>query len=220
MWRYFGLLRCSLHTDARGIELFLNHRVLDHVDAITGSNFAFDCDLFRGVLGELTIERLVFADEQIRFAVICFQPDGQSAHDALFRAIGMFLAGGVVIDVTGHIDHFAGNLFRLAGCEFVFLAMLVAFMSDGWIGRKDDCSCNRRDDVSFFHFVVFVELRLMKRPRTHAVDVAFAQGAICAERAAYLADDREFPRTAWSIVSSDKTAKRERACSAARQTRR
>jgi hypothetical protein len=30
---------------------------------------------FGGVLCQLAIERLVFADEQISFAVICFQPN-------------------------------------------------------------------------------------------------------------------------------------------------
>jgi len=72
----------------------------------------------------------MLADQQIGFAVIGLQTDWQSARDALFRAAGMFVAGGVMIDIAGHIDDFAADLLCFTRREVVFLAMLMAFMSD------------------------------------------------------------------------------------------
>jgi hypothetical protein len=109
---------------------FLNDRVLDHVNAVAGSDFSFDSDPFGGVLRQLAIERLVLANEQIRFAVIGFQADRQPASNAFLCAIGVLLAGCVVIDVTGHVDDFAGDLLRFTGCKVVLVAVLMAFMSD------------------------------------------------------------------------------------------
>jgi len=118
------------------MDSFLNDRVLDHVYPVAGSDLSFDSDLLGSVLRQFAVEWLVLADEQIRFAVIGFEADWQPARDAFLRTIGVLFAGCVVIDVAGHVDDLAGNLFCFTRREFIFLAMLMAFMSDDWRCRE------------------------------------------------------------------------------------
>jgi hypothetical protein len=97
--------------------------VLDHGDAAAFGHFALQCDRFAAVLSQLVVDRLVFADDQIRFAV-ADDPGRTAALDA-FRAarLPVLLADSVMIDVAHHIDDFASHFFR-SGCitaVFVFL---------------------------------------------------------------------------------------------------
>ncbi len=85
--------------------------VLDHGDAPTLGQFALNRDIFTTVFSQLIVHWLVFADDQIRFAV-AENPDRTAALDALCTAgLAMFLADAVVIDVAHHIDYFAGHFF-------------------------------------------------------------------------------------------------------------
>ena len=109
---------------AKRLQLFLyDLGVLDHGDAAALGHFAFQCDRFAAVLSQLIVDRLVFADDQIRFAV-ADDSGGTAALDALGSTrLPMLLADSVVIDVAHHIDDFAGHFFR-SGCitaVFVFL---------------------------------------------------------------------------------------------------
>jgi hypothetical protein len=108
---------------------FLNDRILDHVDPIARSDLSFDRDPLTSILNQLAVERLVLADDQITLAVIGFQADRQPARDAFLRAINMLLAAGVVIDVTRHVDHLAGDFLRLAGRKVILRSVLMAFVS-------------------------------------------------------------------------------------------
>jgi hypothetical protein len=133
------------------ILLFLNHCVLYHVHAVAGRELSLDGDFFGGVLRQLAIQRLVLADQQIRFAVIGLQTDRQPAGDALLCAIGVFLTGRIVIDVAGHIDDLTTDFLCFTRRDFVFLAMLMAFMSDDWRCRKQCCGCECNDVVCCSH---------------------------------------------------------------------
>ena len=92
--------------------LFLNYLgVLEHGDAATLGQLAFHGDVFAAVFSELIVDRLVFADDQIRFA-LADDADRSTTLDALCPAgLAMFFADGIMIDVAHHIDHFAGHLF-------------------------------------------------------------------------------------------------------------
>ena len=109
---------------AKRLQLFLyDLGVLDHGDAAALGHFAFQRDRFAAVLGELIVHRLVFADDQIRFAV-ADDPGRTATSNALGPArLTMLFADSVMIDVAHHIDDFAGHFFR-SGCVtamFVFL---------------------------------------------------------------------------------------------------
>src|SRR5438876_5965533 len=68
---------------AKRLQLFLyDLGVLDHGDAAAFGHFALQCDRFAAVLSELIVHRLVFADDQIRFAV-ADDPGRTAALDAL-----------------------------------------------------------------------------------------------------------------------------------------
>ena len=113
---------CVSHSETA--QLFLNDLgVLDHGDAAALCQFAFQGDLFATVIGELIVHRLVFADDQIRFAV-ADDPDRTAALDAFGPAgLTMLLADSVMIDVAHHIDDFAGDFLRSGrvGAVLVFL---------------------------------------------------------------------------------------------------
>ena len=109
---------------AKRLQLFLyDLGVLDHGDAAALGHFALQRDRFAAILSQLIVHRLVFADDQIRFAV-ADDSGGTAALDALGSTrLPMLLADSVVIDVAHHIDDFAGHFFR-SGCittVFVFL---------------------------------------------------------------------------------------------------
>ena len=103
---------CSgrLAGDARLHLFFRNLGVLDHGDAAALGHFALQCDRFAAVISQLIVYWLVFAYDQICFAV-ADDPDGTTALDALRSAgLAVLLADGVVIDVAHHVDHFASQL--------------------------------------------------------------------------------------------------------------
>jgi hypothetical protein len=108
-------LRCSLAFAPNGISLaslFYDLGVLDHGDATALGQFALERNCLAAVLSELVVHWLVFADDQISFA-IADDPDRAAVLDA-FRSAGlaMFFADRIVVDVAHHVDHFAGHFFR------------------------------------------------------------------------------------------------------------
>ena len=114
--------------------------VLDHGDAAALGHFSFQCDRFAAVLSELIVHRLVFADDQIRFA-IADDPGRTAVLDALGPArLPVLLADSVVIDVTHHIHDFAGHFFR-SGC---ITAVFVFLRNRERRERQccDECRCN------------------------------------------------------------------------------
>jgi len=123
--------------------------VFEHGDSTALGHFALQCDRFAAVLSQLIVHRLVFADDQIRFAV-ADDPDGTALFDALGPAhLPVFLADSVVIDVAHHIHDFAGHFFR-SGCV---IAVLV-FLCDGqW--RDRECTDERRSNCNL-HYCSFV----------------------------------------------------------------
>src|SRR6059058_1290344 len=87
------------------LQLFFNYLgVLDHCDAAALCQFAFQSDIFAAQIGKLIINRLMFAHDEIRFA-LADDTDGTAASDA-FGAAGLpvFLAHGVMVDKAHHID--------------------------------------------------------------------------------------------------------------------
>ena len=85
--------------------------VLDHCDPAALGHFAFQRDRLAAILSQLIVYRLVFADDQVRFAV-AKDPGRTAALDAFCPArLPMFLAHAVVIDVAHHIDYFACHFF-------------------------------------------------------------------------------------------------------------
>src|ERR1700758_258242 len=98
---------------AKGLELFLyDLGVLDHGDSAALGHFALQSDRFAAVLSQLIVHRLVFADDEIRFAV-ADDPDRTATLDALGPArLPVLLADSIVIDVAHHIHDFAGHFFR------------------------------------------------------------------------------------------------------------
>jgi len=97
--------------------------VLDHGHAAALGHFSLQCDGLPTVLSQLIVDRLMFAYDQVCFAV-GDDPDGTAALDALRPAgLAVLLADGVVIDVAHHVDHFARNFFR-GGCITAVLVFL------------------------------------------------------------------------------------------------
>jgi len=117
-------------------QLFLNHLgVLDHRDAATLRELAFQRDVFAAVFGKLIIHWLVFANHEIGLAV-ADDAHGPTAFDAFCpTGLTMLFADGVVIDVAHHIDNFAGYFFRSAG-----VGTVLVFLGDRQ--RRDRQRCN------------------------------------------------------------------------------
>ena len=97
---------------AKCLQLFLHDfGVFDHGNAAALRHFALQGDRFTAVLSQLIVHWLVFADDQIRFA-LTNDSDRAAALDALGSArLPVLLAESVVIDVTHHIHDFPGNFF-------------------------------------------------------------------------------------------------------------
>ena len=117
---------------AKRLQLFFNDLgVLEHGDAAALGHFALQRDRLPAILCELIVHRLVFADDQIRFAV-ADDPDRTAVLDAFGPArLSVLLADSVVIDVTHHIHDFASHFFR-AGCiaaVLVFVCGSLIFCS-------------------------------------------------------------------------------------------
>jgi len=98
--------------EAKRLQLFLyDLGVLEHGNTAALGDLAFQRNRLAAVLSQLIVHRLVFADDQIRFAV-ADDADRAAALNALRSArLTMFLADSVVIDVAHHIDDFAGHFF-------------------------------------------------------------------------------------------------------------
>ena len=70
--------------------LFLhNLGVLDHVEAITRDELAFDGDCLSRQGNQLRVDRLVFTNEQIGFTVFGLDADWEAYLDASLRAVGV-----------------------------------------------------------------------------------------------------------------------------------
>ncbi len=124
---------------AKRLQLFLDDLgVLDHGDAATLGQFAFDSDVLTTVLGELIVDWLVFANNQICFA-IAYDADRPATFDALCPArLAMFLADGIVIDVAHHIDHFASHFFGNSR-----VAAVLVFLRDRQRHARQTCNEDR-----------------------------------------------------------------------------
>jgi hypothetical protein len=126
------------------LQLFLNDfGVLDHCDAAAFGQFPFYGDIFTAVVGQLIVDWLVFANDQIRFA-LADNADRPASFDAFGPAgLAMFFADGIVIDVAHHIDHFAGHFF---GCSRV--AAVLVFLRN----RQRRARQTRNEDRSHRNF--------------------------------------------------------------------
>jgi len=93
-------------------RLFLNDLdILDHGNAATLCQLAFERDGLAAVLGELIVDWLMFANYEICFS-LADDTDWSTILDALRPAgLAMFFADRVMIDVAHHIHHFAGHFF-------------------------------------------------------------------------------------------------------------
>jgi len=115
--------------------LFLNDlSVLEHGDAAVARHLAFERNCFSGVLGELSVHRLVIADDEIKFAVT-HDPNRTAALDAFGRTTRVLVAHRAVIDITHYVDDLASNCFLSRGGG-IFLFVL---MRQGH-GRSDERS--------------------------------------------------------------------------------
>ena len=101
-------------------RLLLNNLdVLEHCDATTLGELPLHSDVLAAVLSELLVDRLVFANNKISFPVTD-DTDWSTTLDALCTArLAMFFADGIMIDVTHHIDHFAGYFLGGRGVAFM-----------------------------------------------------------------------------------------------------
>ena len=120
---------------ARFDFLLLDLGVLDHVDAVSRAELAFNGDRLGGILRQFGVKRLVLTDQQIRLAVICFDSDRQAGVDALLRAVGVLLARRVVIEVASHVEHLAFD------CDFLFIFAnsLLALVLMTFVGNDRRC---------------------------------------------------------------------------------
>lgn len=116
-------MRATRLTETR-LQLFFNDLgVLDHGDAAALRQLALYGDVFATQIGKLIVHWLVFAYDQIRFA-LADDADGAAASDAFGPAgLPVFLTHGVMVDIAHHIDHFARDLFR-SSCVSVVLVFL------------------------------------------------------------------------------------------------
>ena len=123
------------------MTLFLNNLgVLDHGDTATLGQFAFKSDVLTTILCELVVDWLVFANNQICFA-IAYDADRPATLDALCPArLAMFLADGIVIDVAHHIDHFASHFFGSSR-----VAAVLVFLRDRQRRARQTCNEGRSD---------------------------------------------------------------------------
>ena len=95
---------------------------------------------------QLIVHRLVLAYDKISFAVF-----NDAYRAAAFDTFGtarlpMLFADRVVIDITHHIHHFAGNSFR-GRCGEVLLSMFV-FLRERQRGNCEGCD-KRRNNCNF-----------------------------------------------------------------------
>src|SRR5437773_7226575 len=114
----------SAQDDATTRSSFLHDLgILDHCDTAAFGHLAFHGNRLTAILSQLIVHWLVFADDQICFAVADY-PNRATTFDALGPAgLPVFFADSVVIDVAHHIDHFAGHFFR-GGCVTAMLVFL------------------------------------------------------------------------------------------------
>jgi hypothetical protein len=109
-------------TNAKRSSLLNDLGILEHRDPAALGEFASKRDRFAAGIGELVVHRLVFADDEIGFAVLN-NSDRAAVLDAL-RATGlsMTIAQRVMIDIAHHVDYLAGHRFFRCGIR---LSMFV-----------------------------------------------------------------------------------------------
>src|SRR4029453_14801691 len=102
-WMYSGCsspLRktSSIARQTRGTFVLFLHNlgVLDHVEAFTRDEFAFDGDCLSPQGNHLRVDGLVFTNEQIGLTVIGLDTDRQAHLDARLRAVDVLRASGVM----------------------------------------------------------------------------------------------------------------------------
>src|ERR1051325_3299190 len=97
--------------------------VFDHCHPTALGDLAFDRDVLATILRELAIHRLVFAHNQISFA-IAHDADWAPALDAFGPArLAVLFAHGVMIDIAHHVYDFAGHYFRSGRVFSVFVLL-------------------------------------------------------------------------------------------------
>ena len=111
--------------------LFLNDLgVLEHRDSTALGHFAFEGNRLATVLRELSVHRLMFADDEISFA-IAHDSDRAAAFDAFNAArLTVLFAHGIMIDIAHHIDHFAGYGFLRRGGQILFAMFMLLSKSE------------------------------------------------------------------------------------------
>jgi hypothetical protein len=121
-------------------SLFLHDLgVLDHRNSAALSQLAFHGDGLAAVLSELIVHWLVFANDQICFA-IADDAGWPAALDALGSAgLAMLLANGIMIDIAHHIDYFASHFFRSGR-----IAAMLVFLRNGQGSAGQSCDEGRR----------------------------------------------------------------------------
>ncbi len=114
----------------------------------------------------------MLADDEIGLSVFTFDADWQSARDAFLRAIRVFFAGRAVIDVAGHVQHFAfnGDFPGVFGRIGIPRLMLVAFVAENWDYGNRQRSGQRHQCSWFLHCFVlsvswFLFLQLLISPQ-------------------------------------------------------
>src|SRR4029450_2213173 len=133
-------------------RLFLDDLgVLDHGNATAFGQFAFHSNVFATVFGELIVDWLVFADDEICFA-FADNTDRPTILDALGpTGLAMFFADGIMIDVAHHIHDFASHFFR-CGCV---AAVLMLLRDRQWRERQSCDESSGHRGVSTRRYIVF-----------------------------------------------------------------
>jgi hypothetical protein len=125
------------------IVLFLNDLgVLDHRDPAALGQLAFQRDTFAAVFGKLIVHRLMFANDEVCFA-LANNADRTTAFDTFGPAgLTMFLTHGVMIDVTHHIDDFAGDRFFSGRAQILFSVLVLLCNRQRRERQRCDESCD------------------------------------------------------------------------------
>lgn len=107
-------------------QLFLyDLGILDHRHTTAICQLAFYSDGFTAVVGELIVDRLVFANDQIRFA-LAQDADRASAFDAFGPArLAVLFAHCVMIDIAHQIDYFAADGFFSGRAQILFSVLVL-----------------------------------------------------------------------------------------------
>src|SRR5690348_6152802 len=105
-------------------SLFLHHfRVLEQRDTAALNKLSLERDRFAAGIGQFIVDRFVFTDDEVGFAVLN-DSDRAAVFDALGTAgLSVAVSHRVVIDITHHVDNFAGHSFLSSGIGFAVFVM-------------------------------------------------------------------------------------------------